>query len=176
MRLSSALLKPASAKIMLMHIVYSSVAVPSFHPHEIHALLKQSRKANGKRDISGMLLHVEGTFFQVLEGEPAQLDAAYAAIQRDVRHTRITQLVREPIAEREFGDWTMGFFTVDPHEVGELLGEDDFPASPADIARLNCDRVKTLLSIFGRRRWQSDRSGMYRVVPPLKPRGATNTP
>jgi hypothetical protein len=58
----------------------------------------------------------------------------------------------------------MGFETVEPLEAARLLGEPLLfdPASRIPLMDPNC--AKTLLSIIGRRRWQSDRSGMFRAI------------
>lgn len=60
-----------------------------------------------------MLLYTEGGFFQVLEGDAADVDDTYSRIERDRRHCKITLINRESIAAREFSQWTMGFCTVD---------------------------------------------------------------
>jgi hypothetical protein len=44
---------------------------------------------------------------------------AYERIRRDERHYQVNELMNEPIAEREFGDWTMGFTRSSP---AALLG------------------------------------------------------
>jgi hypothetical protein len=73
-------------------------------------------------------------------------------------------LLREPIAEREFPEWTLGFETVESVEAGRLLGKPLPFDSAARVAGIDAESAKTLLSIMGRRRWQSDRSGMFRAI------------
>lgn len=148
----------------LIHIIYASAAAPDFREHEIPDLLQKARSANAERDVTGMLLYIGGSFFQLLEGEAAVVDPLYAKIGRDVRHTRVTQIIREPILERDFTGWTMGFSTVDPIEAGKLLGQNDFFNEASCVTRLDSGRAKTLLSALGKRRWELERSGMLRAL------------
>ena len=148
----------------LIHVIYASLATAEFREREIPDLLKQARAANEERDITGMVLYIGGAFFQLLEGETAMVDSVYAKINRDARHTKVTQIIRESILERDFTGWTMGFSTVDPSEAGKLLGENDFFNLASCVTRLDSGRAKTLLAALGKRRWQLERSGMYRAL------------
>jgi hypothetical protein len=148
----------------LIHVMYASSAAADFREHHIPDLLKKARSANQERDVSGMLLYIGGSFFQLLEGEAAVVDSVYAKISRDTRHTRVTLIIREPILERNFTGWTMGFSTVDPIEAGKLLGENDFFNEASCVTRLDSGRAKTLLVALGKRRWQLERSGMFRAL------------
>jgi hypothetical protein len=56
-----------SQKLSLL--AYTSIASHHMAHEELLALLAQSRKNNLPTDITGMLLYMEGCFFQVLEGE-----------------------------------------------------------------------------------------------------------
>jgi hypothetical protein len=58
----------------------------------------------------------------------------------------------------------MGFETVEPLEASRLLGEPLSFDSVSRLARISPGSAKTLLSIIGRRRWQSDRSGMFHAI------------
>lgn len=148
----------------LIHCIYSSTAAGTFKEYEIPGLLEQIRKENGARDVTGMLLYIEGGFFQVLEGEPAVIDALIRRIQTDPRHARITIIIREPILERDFSEWTMGFEAIGLSEAGELLGENDFFESASCVAGLNAGRAKKLLSAFRGGRWRADRTGAHRAI------------
>jgi FAD-dependent sensor of blue light len=148
----------------LIHVMYASAAATDFHESQIPDLLKNARRANEKRGITGMLLYIGGSFFQLLEGETAAVDSIYIKIGCDPRHTGITQIIREPILERDFTGWTMGFSTIDPLEAGKLLGENDFFNEASCVTRLDSGRAKTLLIALGKRRWDLERSGMFRAL------------
>ena len=93
----------------LIHLIYSSSATHLWHEEDLVELLKKSRHNNSKLDITGMLLYENGSFFQVLEGPPENVDKLYDVISQDPRHTKTIVIIREPIAKRTFGEWTMGF-------------------------------------------------------------------
>ncbi len=50
----------------------------------------------------------------------------FERICRDERHTRVTRIIHEPIAERDFADWTMGYASLSVRELAERAGINDF--------------------------------------------------
>jgi len=148
----------------LIHCIYASTAAAIFKESDIPALLDHARAANTERDLTGMLLYIDGGFFQVLEGDDAVVDEVYGRIERDPRHTKITLIIREPIAARDFGEWTMGFRTVDPREAGKLIGENDFFKSASCVTQLDSGRAKKLLAAFRTGRWRHQRTGTHRAI------------
>jgi Sensors of blue-light using FAD len=146
----------------LIHTIYLSAASPDISEHDTVKFLNETRKANRQNDVSGMMLYMGGSLLLLLEGEAAKVDVAASTIFSDQREMRM--ILREPIAEREFPEWIMGFETVEPLEAARLLGE-SLPFNAASpLACIEPNGAKTLLSIIGRRRWQSDRSGMFRAI------------
>ncbi|NJL94752.1 MAG: BLUF domain-containing protein [Anaerolineae bacterium] len=69
-----------------------------------------------------MLLYQNGYFMQVLEGEEADVDTLYAKISQDPRHHHVLLVTKEPITERSFGEWSMGFKNLD------TINKDSHPA------------------------------------------------
>jgi hypothetical protein len=148
----------------LIHCIYASTAESTFSESDIPALLTHARGANAERNVTGMLLYIDGGFFQVLEGEADAIDEVYRSILSDPRHSRITLIIREPIAARAFGEWTMGFCTVDAGEAGELIGENDFFKSASCVTQLNSGRAKKLLAAFRAGRWRQQLTGTQRAL------------
>jgi hypothetical protein len=148
----------------LIHCIYASAAQPGFHESEIPALLEKARAANAAHGLTGMLLYVKGSFFQVLEGHAEDVDLAFDRISRDPRHTRVTLIIREPIACRRFGDWTMGYHTVDPLDAGALIGENDFFRSASCVTQIGSGRARKLLGAFALGSWRLQRTGLQRVI------------
>lgn len=93
----------------LLSILYSSNAAHPFDDAELSDLLAQSRESNRTGNLTGMLLYRAGRFIQVLEGPEDEVRALVTTIQNDPRHTGMRVLIEEPIAERQFADWTMGY-------------------------------------------------------------------
>jgi hypothetical protein len=145
----------------LCHCIYASEATAEFQERQIPSLLEKIRAANSSRGITGMLLYVEGSFFQVLEGHSRLVDDVFAAIKRDPRHARITMIIREPIVERRFGEWTMGFSTLALADVGKILEKNDYFASSSCIAELTSGRAKKLLAAFHDGRWRTGLMGAH---------------
>jgi len=146
----------------LIHVIYIGAVAPEISEHETAEFLKEARKANRKHDISGMMLYLGGSLLLLLEGEAHKVDAAIREIV--IGRPGMRALLREPVAEREFPDWVMGFEAVATEEAARLLGEPLVFDSAGRIAHIEPRSAKTLLSILGRRRWQSDRSGMFRAI------------
>lgn len=148
----------------LIHCVYSSTASSNFKESDIPGLLAQIRENNGRLEVTGMLLYIEGSFFQVLEGRPHVVDALIRTIQTDSRHTRITIVIREPIPRRDFSGWTMGFEAIGLADAGDLIGENDFFKSASCLAHVNPGRAKKLLTAFAGGRWRGERTGTHRAI------------
>ncbi len=146
----------------LIHRIYSSVATPHFKEYQIPALLERVRAANVRHEVTGMLLYIGGNFFQALEGAPDVIDELYDRIVQDPRHTHVAQIVREPIEQRRFADWSMGFTTVDPLDAGTLIGEGGFYQSALCLSRLDTGRAEKLLSAFGSGRWRLEHADAHR--------------
>jgi hypothetical protein len=149
--------------VNLMHCIYSSRAGTDIRDAEVQALLASARLKNAALGITGMLLLIEGSFFQVLEGGADSVDRTYDIIARDPRHDRVTQIIREPIAQRHFGEWSMGFAAMGPAEAQRLVGENDFFGSAACLEQINPGRAKKLLVAFGAGRWRTENTGVHRT-------------
>jgi EAL domain-containing protein (putative c-di-GMP-specific phosphodiesterase class I) len=139
----------------LIHLIYCSAAVRSFNRGELAELLSRARANNARLGITGMLLHIEGSFFQVLEGAPDAIDGLFDAIRRDARHRQLTVIIREPVAARTFGEWTMGYADITPAELDGIVGANDFFAGGESFTRLGEGRAKKLLAAFRDGRWRS---------------------
>jgi hypothetical protein len=75
----------------------------------LNDILSVARERNVQLDVTGILLHRDGNFIQVLEGPKDNVEMLYEKISRDPRHTGVLVTVREEIVERQFKDWAMGF-------------------------------------------------------------------
>jgi hypothetical protein len=141
----------------LIHLIYASLGTEAFTPVQLTDLLSKARETNGRLGLTGMLLYSESdrSFFQVLEGEPADLDRLYAKISIDTRHAKVTLLIREPIPKRTFGEWTMGFTSVTWPQLNRIPGLNDFFGERTCMVDLDPGRAKKLLAAFADGRWRS---------------------
>lgn len=92
---------------------------------EIGRILSKSKRNNPKRNIGGVLYYGDGHFFQVLEGDEADVRTLYDIISRDDRHTNARIIYQEPIDEALFGDWSM-HLVPSKSEIRSLLSQNGF--------------------------------------------------
>ena len=93
---------------MLVRLMYASRAAKPLDGEELAHILRQSRPANLKAGISGLLCSSGDLFIQVLEGGRDAVNRLYNRIAADPRHTDVTLLQYEEIGERRFAGWSMG--------------------------------------------------------------------
>lgn len=80
---------------------------------EVARILIRSRRNNRAMEIGGVLHFGNGCFFQYIEGPADDVDALYARICRDPRHSDVRRLTRRPIPRRRFSDWSMKFVAIE---------------------------------------------------------------
>ncbi|MFT7711551.1 Blue light- and temperature-regulated antirepressor YcgF [Clavibacter michiganensis] len=114
--------------------VYTSTATRDLTDDDLAELLRQCVRNNEESGLTGMLLHRDGRFMQVLEGPDDAVRDVFAVIAADTRHTEVRLLLDESISERAFPAWKMAFRTVDDATVARLEGYDDFLDRPAEAA------------------------------------------
>ena len=145
----------------LEHLIYASVAAQAFGAPQLAELLQKARASNELHGLTGMLLHsdADGSFFQVLEGEPAAISQLWQRILLDKRHSHLTLIIREPIPERSFAGWTMGFSSVSPEKLRKVPGLNDFFKKGSSFTELDAGRAKKLLSAFVEGHWRPNHLG-----------------
>jgi len=138
----------------IMQLVYSSSAGREFSVEEIRKVLAIAREHNAKRDITGMLVYHDGTFIQVLEGEPYAVLSLFQRIEKDSRHRNVSLLLKRMHDRRAFGEWQMGYLPLE--EGQEPEGFVSYVKElPAMIANNDTeDRTRELLSQFMEGRWR----------------------
>ena len=138
----------------LWQLVYVSAARPGSTLSDLEDVLRVARERNGRNAVTGMLLFETSSFLQALEGEGARIEALFNKIQTDPRHTRTVLLLREPIEQRSFADWTMGYTQTSLGEIQDASGVNDFFRDADAIADLDAPKVRKVLDLF--------RSGSFR--------------
>ncbi|MGE0313494.1 MAG: BLUF domain-containing protein [Lautropia sp.] len=143
----------------LIHCIYASAARAGLGDTDLADLLRLAREKNQRLGLTGMLLYVQGSFFQVLEGPPDVVDALYDQIAADTRHDRVTRIIREPIPKRHFGVWTMGYSRLTQADLAGLAGTNDFFHGGSSLDRIDAGRAKKLLTAFQKGRWRMALAG-----------------
>ncbi len=98
---------------MLHCVGYVSSAAAGFDTSALTAVITESREANARKSVTGMLCYHEGNFLQFLEGDRPVVQALFLAIAKDRRHTGVLEIYNQPVGERLFPDWTMGLARAD---------------------------------------------------------------
>ena len=134
----------------LFHLGYVSTEIGDLGSAGMVKLLTEARRINTSRDITGLLLHRDRSFYQVLEGAEDIVRQTFDSIEKDKRHTAIDVLFEGEVDEREFPDWQMGFLNLDGVDIETLQGYSDF-LSREDNAKdflENLSRGKRLALMF----------------------------
>ncbi len=142
-------------ELRMIHLIYCSAARERFTPQALEQLLKNARRHNSQRGVTGILLYADGSFFQVLEGEEKTVEDLFASIAHDQRHAEVTLIIREPIVRRAFADWTMGCADMTAAEVDAVVGANDFFTKGESFASLDPSRAKKLIAAFKQGRWRA---------------------
>lgn len=110
----------------LYQVIYASVSTRPIEEEELLTMLKLAREKNAGLGITGMLLHCDKSFIQVLEGPKNHVMDLFRAIQQDPRHGRLVILFEGPIKHRSFSQWSMGFKRPSQEELARLEGYTSF--------------------------------------------------
>ena len=108
---------------MLVRLLYASRSASDIDETLITAILEHSRTYNIEHGITGILCaYTPGNvFLQLLEGGRAAVNALYANILRDPRHSDVTLLDYAEIADRRFASWRMGRVNLNRVNQGTIL-------------------------------------------------------
>jgi hypothetical protein len=143
----------------LVLLAYSSVGTHHFEQNELVDLLAFARNFNDQNGLTGMLLYVDDSFFQILEGDPKTLDDLYSRIEIDTRHTHVIKLIEMPIQDRSFSEWSMGFAKVTREELATIPGLNDFFGRGSVFTDLKPSKAQLLLEAFRDGKWRRHLDG-----------------
>jgi hypothetical protein len=96
----------------LCAVVYTSTSVRTLSAEETEEMLFDARNFNSDVGVTGALLQHDLTFFQYFEGPQDGVQKVYNRIRKSSTHENIIELFNEPIRQRVFSDWLIGFTQV----------------------------------------------------------------
>ncbi len=105
---------------MIYNLFYKSSATQKFTHSELDELLSRAREKNKNNGITGMLLYVEGSFVQLLEGDENNVKETFAVILKDKRHHNFEQIVETTSEIRHFPEWHMGFKWISKEDLKKI--------------------------------------------------------
>ena len=106
----------------LHRLVYTSFRKPQCTDKEIENILAACKRNNPGLNITGVLIHSKKRFIQYLEGDGELIKSLYEKIKEDDRHASTNLRNYEPISERVFPSWNMGYKDVSGTDAGFYTG------------------------------------------------------
>jgi hypothetical protein len=102
----------------IFQVIYASTGRDLFTEKKLNNLLEESRSANLKIGITGLLAYKDGNFMQSLEGQEQKVIELMQKISRDTRHFGIILMCKGFVERREFSNWSMAYLNLsgDPSE------------------------------------------------------------
>lgn len=141
---------------MPYQLIYSSEASQSMTTTNLEEILLDARSGNEARDITGVLVYVDGVFLQIIEGEREAVLALMASLRGDARHSSIKVFYEAEIEERTFASWRMAYLNATPAQMATWVGLpgtatiesilEDLGRAPHRAARVAGNLLKALAS------------------------------
>lgn len=92
----------------MKRVTYVSTTTRRLDADEVEAIGRKSVANNARDGVTGVLVSARDFFFQVLEGEPQDVDRVLERIRRDPRHRDVLILKSEQgVVERAYAQWSM---------------------------------------------------------------------
>jgi Sensors of blue-light using FAD len=110
----------------MYRIIYFSAALETTKEEELNNILLHARAYNLANEITGILLHIDGDFLQILEGEKENVKHLFEKIKKDKRHKGILTVIESEIKSRQFPDWSMGYKYTGYVEISKIKSLSNF--------------------------------------------------
>jgi len=101
----------------LYRLVYTSARTKKCTEQDIVQILQTARRNNAKLGITGMLIHTNTRFLQILEGAHDKVMNLYNTIEKDPRHIASRMRFCEKVDQRHFSEWNMAFKNIDSDNI-----------------------------------------------------------
>ncbi len=128
---------------MLQRLIYVSDCVEPNGPSLLNfaEILGVAGRNNRRDHLTGVLLHHDGQFLQVVEGSRVDLDRLLQKLRQDPRHANMRIMQHEAISARLFGNHPMGQCHIGPTArcliAGRRLDELEAPQAMA-VLKASC--------------------------------------
>lgn len=134
--------------------MYMSALSPNMGEDCLRDVLRESTANNSRCHVSGMLLYINGSFLQVLEGEAKTVSSLFEKISKDPRHKSIVKISQCSLEEREFAKWSMGWARIGAADLDNIVDKNDFFQSGHCITELSDTLAKRILRQFRDGQWR----------------------
>ena len=102
-------------------LLYFSRADSDLGENDVKHILEHAHENNKARGITGLLLHEQGHFLQLLEGPKPEVEQLYHRIAADPRHSAVSLIFTREVTRRDFEDWSMAHGQLEPEAEAESL-------------------------------------------------------
>ena len=92
----------------------------------LEEILEDARTGNHARNVTGVLVYVDGVFFQIIEGDKDIVRKLMANIASDSRHQSVKVFYEAEVDVQAFESWSMAYLSATAEEMSIWLG---FPAT-----------------------------------------------
>ena len=130
----------------MYRIIYLSSAVDAVDDIELEKILVKSETYNSTNNISGILLHIDGDFIQVLEGEKENVSLIFDKIKTDKRHKGLITVYEGEFAKRQFENWSICYKSNNFKDIDKIEGLKEFDKT--NLFNSNDRIALTFLSVF----------------------------
>ena len=107
---------------MTYQIIYSSQATAAMSLADLEQILVDARTGNERRNVTGVLVYVDGVFLQILEGEKETLRSLMRSIASDSRHTAVKVFHEVEVDGPTFKNWRMAYLSTSPQQMAVWAG------------------------------------------------------
>ena len=107
---------------MPYQIMYSSQATKPMTITGLEEILDDARTGNQARNVTGVLVYVDGVFFQIIEGDKDIVRKLMANIASDSRHRSVKVFYEAEVDVQAFESWSMAYLSATAEEMSIWLG------------------------------------------------------
>lgn len=108
---------------MIKTICYISDSCLKESSNDLSDLFTKAKINNLNNSITGILIHSNSNFLQVLEGDETVVNNVFKKISLDSRHKNIFNIVNTTINQRMFEDYNFGFTIINTPSMLDKLNE-----------------------------------------------------
>lgn len=122
--------------------IYNLIYISEIHQSDNHLLELNkigytSQKNNLKIGITGILIKIDHTFIQLLEGKKKQVILLYEKISLDPRHKNLSILISDFTKKRTCAKWNMAILNLDKKNI---LAQTEFKSGLEILNKIKSNR------------------------------------
>ena len=103
----------------LCRLVYTSARANDCSDADVADIVETAKRNNPQHSLTGLLLHTDTRFVQVLEGPYENVIAVYEKISKDTRHIGARVRFCEAANQRHFASWGMGSSAINNSDIAD---------------------------------------------------------